>query len=240
MQIIRDDFKKNGTLHHAYLLVGLRSEVLSALYKTLESDINFPIEGNPDLWQQSYNSFGIDESRALKEVQMRKPVVHDKHIFIVQADSFTLPAQNALLKALEEPAPCVHFFFITPHVDTLIPTLLSRLSVVYISSENISKEMQKLASEFVLSTPAKRIEICEGLYNRDTKDKQKTQLLFSALENIFYKKNKITSSSSPYTKALQEIMFAKEYVSESSSSIKMAIEHLSLVLPICAEQKQKA
>ncbi len=234
MQIIRDDFKKNGTLHHAYLLVGVASEILPALHNIFQQDMDFPVEGNPDLWHETYESFGIDESRGLKEVQTRKPVVHDKHIFIVEAGVITVEAQNALLKALEDPAPHAHFFFIMPSLDTLLPTLLSRLSVVHVLPEGktTNAEVDTLAQDFVKSAPAKRIALCKDLYDKDTKDKQKTQLLFSALEKIYYEKSRKNAGVLENTNALQEIMFSKKYLSSNGASIKMAVEHLALVLPI--------
>jgi len=237
MQIIRDDFKKNGTLHHAYLLVGRASEILPVLHDIFQKDMNFPTEGNPDLWHQVYDSFGIDESRDLKEVQMRKPVSHDKHIFIIEAGSLTAPAQNALLKALEDPAPHAHFFFITPSMDTLLPTLLSRLSVVNIlsDSKNTKTEIDTLAEDFVKSAPVKRISLCKHLQDKDKdgkQDKQQAQLFLSAVENIFHEKSRKGSGALENSPALEEIVFSKKYLSSAGTSIKMAVEHLALVLPV--------
>jgi DNA polymerase-3 subunit delta' len=48
---------------------------------------------------------------------------------ILGAKSFTIPAQNALLKILEEPPSNIEFILLAPNKSTFLPTVRSRLSL---------------------------------------------------------------------------------------------------------------
>jgi DNA polymerase-3 subunit delta' len=48
---------------------------------------------------------------------------------ILGAKSFTIPAQNALLKILEEPPSNIAFLLLAPNKSTFLPTVRSRLSL---------------------------------------------------------------------------------------------------------------
>lgn len=50
-------------------------------------------------------------------------------ILILGAKSFTVPAQNALLKILEEPPRNILFVLLAPNKSTFLPTVRSRLSL---------------------------------------------------------------------------------------------------------------
>lgn len=58
---------------------------------------------------------------------------------ILGAKSFTVPAQNALLKILEEPPRNIAFILLAPNKSTFLPTVRSRLS--------LKQEHQKLTHE---------------------------------------------------------------------------------------------
>lgn len=49
---------------------------------------------------------------------------------ILGAKSFTVPAQNALLKILEEPPPNIAFILLAPNKSIFLPTVRSRLSLI--------------------------------------------------------------------------------------------------------------
>ncbi|MDO9208372.1 MAG: DNA polymerase III subunit delta' [Sulfuricurvum sp.] len=60
---------------------------------------------------------------------------------ILGAKSFTIPAQNALLKILEEPPRNIVFVLMAPNKSTFLPTVRSRLSL---SVEGVQKERMAL------------------------------------------------------------------------------------------------
>lgn len=67
---------------------------------------------------------------------------------ILGAKSFTVPAQNALLKILEEPPRNIVFILIAPNKSTFLPTVRSRLSLSQESTKRdyppLSIELEKL------------------------------------------------------------------------------------------------
>ena len=73
---------------------------------------------------------------------------------ILGAKSFTVPAQNALLKILEEPPRNIVFILLAPNKSTFLPTVRSRLS--------LKQEHQKLTYE-ILPITLKTLDLA-GLF----------------------------------------------------------------------------
>jgi DNA polymerase-3 subunit delta' len=60
---------------------------------------------------------------------------------ILGAKSFTVPAQNALLKILEEPPRNIVFILIAPNKSTFLPTVRSRLSLTQEYTQRIHEAL---------------------------------------------------------------------------------------------------
>lgn len=90
--------------------------------------MNFKIQGNPDFWNEKYESFGIDEARKIKEIQTRKSF-GDKKIFILSCNSMTTEAQNSLLKLLKN-HQVEHIFIVADSSEIFLPTLKSRMLII--------------------------------------------------------------------------------------------------------------
>ena len=92
------------------------------------------IEGtHPDvrILQPEKRTIGVEEIRGLIDYLSLKPYEGGRHIAIIeQADRMTPPAQNALLKTLENPADEVMFFLVADSAGGLLPTILSRCQTV--------------------------------------------------------------------------------------------------------------
>lgn len=72
-------------------------------------------------------SVGIAEVRAVKSFLSRKPIQSPVNTVIIKdAHLLTIPAQNALLKTLEEPPGNADIHLVTLFPDQLLPTILSR------------------------------------------------------------------------------------------------------------------
>lgn len=109
----------------------------------------------------------------------------DTKTLILGAKSFTVPAQNALLKILEEPPRNIVFILLAPNKSTFLPTVRSRLS--------LKQEHQKLTHE-ALPITLKNLDL-SGLFafvkehNRLKKHEAKAlieQLMYQAIhiENL--------------------------------------------------------
>src|SRR5437660_8231865 len=72
-------------------------------------------------------SIKIEQVRDVIDRAAYRPFEGRRRVVIVdEADALVAPAQNALLKTLEEPPPSSVFFLITSRPDALLPTVQSR------------------------------------------------------------------------------------------------------------------
>ncbi len=77
---------------------------------------------------------GIDAARAIKNFLWRRPFKSTKRFAVISdAQAITPQAQNALLKITEEPPACALIAVISPNVELLAPTLVSRLQKFHFS-----------------------------------------------------------------------------------------------------------
>ena len=136
--------------HHAYVVEGQKDFILPILVETLVSKFGVNTKANPDFTQLHFESFGIDESRKLKEMQSSKSISDGKRFFIISTNNVTVQAQNSMLKMLEEPGENTHFFLILPTLSILIETLLSRVEKLEIlggeKKEGIETNMDMIRS----------------------------------------------------------------------------------------------
>jgi len=209
-------------LHHAYFIEGDKDAVLAGVEAFLKDAFKIERQGNPDVHFAYHESLGIDESRALQEMQSMKPVFGDKKIFIIAVSSITNEAQNALLKTFEEPTPGTHFFVTSPSERILLPTLRSRMVVVKheSSGENQAGEQAK---KFLKLSPKEKLEFVAPII--EEKDKAKAESFLQALiSEIAGKKG---AQENP--EALKEMLSLVRYLKDRSPSLKLILERVALL-----------
>jgi DNA polymerase III delta prime subunit len=109
-------------MHHASIIRGARPEAESYL-ATQEAALVDTL-----WWEES--TLTIAHVRAIIDAAHQRPVAGTHRTLVIVTQKITPEAQNALLKILEEP-PASTRFIITVAPDTLLlPTVLSRVSVV--------------------------------------------------------------------------------------------------------------
>jgi DNA polymerase III delta prime subunit len=155
--IIRDlkDLNDRGVLGHGYIFVGPamvgKRTVATALGHYLEKGLFEPLGGdtghlevlqdlkiidvssmkalNPDA---SGESIGIDAAREVKNFLWQKPNTSARRTLIIDnAELLTTEAQNALLKITEEPPASSLLILITSDIESILPTIVSRLPKIY-------------------------------------------------------------------------------------------------------------
>lgn len=76
-------------------------------------------------------TIGIDSIREGTGFLRTKPAIGQYKVLVI--DNFHLAtneAQNAFLKILEEPPPYAYIFLVTPYIDRLLKTIVSRVQII--------------------------------------------------------------------------------------------------------------
>lgn len=125
-------------------------------------------ENNPDFFLiEEKTSIKIDQIRELKGKISLKPFSAKTVVVVInEADKMTLPAQNSLLKILEEPPTSSRIILTAPGSKTLLPTIVSRCQIIHLSDETkIDQEI--LDSQFLIvnsllsASPGQKILLAE-------------------------------------------------------------------------------
>ena len=96
---------------------------------------------------------------------------------IVGAKSFTIPAQNALLKILEEPPRNIVFVLLAPNKSTFLPTVRSRMSL---------QVEQEGKTHNPISLVLRQLDISEMFKWVKEHDKLKKHEAKELIENLFH------------------------------------------------------
>src|SRR3989344_3227448 len=140
---------QNGNLAHAYALIGPdnigKTTFALELAQFLEADPIMDV-----LHFESEVGLTIKEVRELKNRLSLTPTGKLKIGIISHAERITLPAANALLKVLEEPPTRSAILLITSNLQTLIPTIASRVQKVFFrlsSTDEVNEALSKFSLE---------------------------------------------------------------------------------------------
>lgn len=217
-------------LHHAYILEGDADAIRAELLEFLEKKVKIDVVGNPDFWHERHDTFTIDAARALREAQSNKALSDSKKIFIVEIRGITVEAQNALLKAFEEPTADTHFFLILPSVEIVLPTLRSRVQIVSTRNSKDTSQKQKKAQDFLNLSVADRLRLISEI----SENKDKTQA-FEIVDGLIYmykdKHNAVQDFKDINSAAIiQELLQSRAYLHDRSPSLKLILEHIALMV----------
>lgn len=205
--------------HHAILFIhDKRKSFADTLWEKLrylsQANIFYPI-----------TVLDIEHAREL--ITWAQAPFEGEKVALISFHTITLPAQNALLKIIEEPRAGIRFILVTSNIETILPTLYSRLHH-YKSTEGAQSNEDVL---LFLKTPhGERMKIpCitellsrvdEG--GRKDREAVRSFILSLAREQRTYK---------GLSKHSKEIIECASYSSDASASGKAIIEYLALLLP---------
>lgn len=210
-----------GNLHHAYFIEGEKRAVLAEIEEFLKKVLGMADRSHPDIHVREHQSFGIDESKMLQNMQSMKPVAGAKKIFIIVVESMTNEAQNSLLKVFEEPTVGTHFFIISSSQRILLPTLRSRVAVItHHSAKNLSSEEK--AKDFISMSPRERLAYVSEII--EEKDRAKAENFLNAIVSMLHKK-KVKEKGNE----VKEILSLSKYLKDRSPSLKLILERISLL-----------
>lgn len=144
-----------------------------------------------------------------------------RHAFIFEATSLSLPAQQSLLKILEEPPPGTQFILTASKTSDLLPTIISRCQVIHLQNNtSLTQENADAAKDLLrkISTNnhAQLITLAEGLSKNRDQIKDLLTLLQASLH---------TAPSTKRTNALKLIQTCLTDL-DSNIQAQLAIEHM--------------
>ncbi|HRZ30102.1 MAG TPA: hypothetical protein P5274_00300 [Candidatus Paceibacterota bacterium] len=244
---------KNLFEHHAYLLVGgvdYWREILEAELKRILKIEN--LSACPDIWWQTYNSFGIKNGHNLIEKEARKSFSGQGRFFVLEISSITPEAENSLLKTLEEPMSDTHFFIIARQADIFLPTVRSRLitfeaprAVFEVGLQGSPKSDFEKAQKFLKLDLPDRLDFIQKEFllaraGGKNKDKSlarplggKSEIIDFVidLEKTLHTRIDLQKITKAEELALYELEKVQRYFQNPRSSNRLILEHLALILP---------
>jgi len=235
MKISEHFDKKN--LHHAYLIEGKKEEILPELFNFFE-ELNVKTNANPDFCHLVIDNLKTNEALDLRSMGSQKAFSVGKKVFVICVNRFNLDSQNILLKMFEDTIENTHFFIITPSVDGLLGTFVSRFYLI--KKKNDLEEEIKNANLFIsmplqrridfikekIILSAKEIEDQENYISSDSNNFRALKFLDS-LELVLSKKD-----LSKEVNFFDQIFKVREFLRQPGSSPKMLLESVALTIPI--------
>ena len=228
---ILEHLDKNN-LHHAYLIEGERDKIVPKIFEFFES-LNIKTFGNPDFCHISIDNLKIEEAFSLRAMSFEKSFSASKKIFVICVNSFSLEAENVLLKMFEEPINNTHFFLIVPDTNSLLKTLISRFYLIS-TKQDLAEEIGK-AEKFIAMSLRNRIDFIKELLAEAEKDNEaeimaldstrsKALKFLNALESI-------VSKDTFDIRFLEHLFKVRKFLRMPGSSTKNLMESAALMIP---------
>jgi len=180
---------------HSLLVVGGSKEkrwqiALKTAGENLEED---QITSHPDFFSISgLNSIGIEHIRDLEKKLALKPYkAKIKIVVINEAEKLTLPAQNALLKTLEEPPANSLIILTASKKDLLLPTVVSRCRIIRLKEETYLEKRSLEFPEFRGRRVGECLKIIRSLLTTKEQAKNFCQQLLLKEREVFIKEPSI-------------------------------------------------
>ena len=206
--------------HHATLFVYLDRK---ALAKTFWEELS---KTSPAHIFHDHTVLDIDTARELKSWAVS--AYSGEKVALLSFHTITIPAQNALLKILEEPRPGVRFVLVTSNSEMLIPTLLSRLQQQH---GNVMQDKEDVHAKLFLSTKYEermKLPYVTNLVNavdeENRKDREAVRSFIVSLAKSFQ------GNTHQHTYVCITLEMAS-YMGNASNSGKTVLEYLALLLP---------
>lgn len=141
-----------NTLSHAHIIAGPDGIGKSLIARMFAMKILGKVEEQDyaDIFHYKSNksSLGVDEVRKIIEEVSKKPYEGDKKVIIIHGgDKLTIPAQNAMLKTMEEPPEGVYIILLTESLELLLDTIKSRCQIYKLTplgKEEMFKYLHKI------------------------------------------------------------------------------------------------
>lgn len=178
---------------------------------------------------RQFNQTVLDIETARAIISWAQTPYNDERIALISFHTAGLPAQNAMLKILEEPRAGTRFILLTSNASNLLDTVLSR--VHRIRSVDEDKDISRShAEEFLRTSHTFRMKLSfiGDLLARTDEEGRKDR---EAVREFILCLAKVLSKARVSPRFVTEALEAASYASDPSASGKALLEYLSLLLP---------
>ena len=214
--------------HHAVLIVDSEREATSlSLWNELQAL-------SPA--HRFFNQTVLDIDTARKIISWTNTPYNEEKIALISFHTSGIPAQNSMLKILEEPREGVRFILITSNKDNLIDTVISRLQVFKTNNEERITNNDGLAKLFLETNPTTRmklplvVELLSRVDEEERKDKESVRKFILQIAEFLGSQS--ASGRMVKSKYIEETLQMASYASDPSVSVKALLEYLALLLPV--------
>jgi len=182
--------------------------------------------------QNQDQSLGIEKIRSLQHQLQFKPYSSNYKIaVIVGAERLTIPAQNALLKILEEPPQKTMIVLSSQNSESFLETILSRCQIIRLATfsqieidEKVISSQLSLLKAILKAGVGERMQIADKL----AKDKE-SALVFCQAQLIIWRKKllqeKRKEKREEILKIIRQIKKTFNYL-QANVNPKLALENL--------------
>jgi len=219
----------------SFLIEAEREVGTECALEYVRDELLLAVEQNPDVSVLSYAVLTADDAREVLQYASQTSL-GGKRALIVACDRIFHEAQNALLKIFEEPPEDMTLFLVVPSRAQLLPTMLSRLSVLEADASGYS--VSDIASDFMNAGKPEREKMIAKLLaqiksdNEETKQEARSSatLLLGGIIVLVHKKWEKTQEAELRT-LLRELVEFHALLRGRSAPYKLIFEHVLLTLP---------
>jgi DNA polymerase III subunit gamma/tau len=152
---------RHNQIKHGYLLSGPKGTgktTMARIFANQLNDIDNQPQSKIDIVElDAASNTGVDNIRQLIESAMVPPFAGKYKIYIIdEVHMLSKSAMNALLKILEEPPSYLIFLLATTNPEKLLPTVLSRLTKLSLTSHTLTDIASRLT--FIAKTENMQID----------------------------------------------------------------------------------
>lgn len=144
---------------HSYLIVGRSAENLNKKIDELANNL-----------KSAKLAFTIKKIDDVKKLANLTKLALSEKTAIVAAnfDDASEEAQNAFLKALEEPQKNLIYILTAKSIENILPTILSRCQIIQIQNPKFEVQNRDECGKFINGSLGERLEITSKLIDRET------------------------------------------------------------------------
>jgi DNA polymerase-3 subunit delta' len=196
------------------------------LLETLHLDLVGPEHPDVHWFGTEDTKLTIEEVRTIETQLGFQPVGEITVIIILKADQASAPAQQALLKMLEEPPSYAHWLLLTDNPTQLLPTIHSRCQLLDLRSPQLELEATDSAAMADLYNQLQTASAGQAIALSDVySDRTETLRLLTQLAHYVYRLPATQAS----VNHLQQILKTKQAVA-ANLNLKLSLGECFLAL----------